>query len=575
MDETFELRGGGVWGVIRQWRVRGLILAVVLCLLFSVTPSEGDEAADRVVLDAERVSYNDETGLASASGEAVLRHRDVTIRAERIDYDAVAQKVEALPLPGEAVVLQAADKHLKGDRLIYDLETREGVLTGARTNLAVGAGVLYVWGGNLDVVPWDMAVERGLVRGEKGRPDDYIAEWRDVILTTCALDHPHYRLESRRISFIPGRKVIAKRPRIYLGKTYLFTSPLDYVVQIERRALKYSMVPYLQNKTDHGLGVGLSGALAWDTGSLSLGFVLWSRLELEWMVELEQVLGGGFSVRVGGVYTWDAPWDEKIFRPSASLFYDWNGWRAAFNWTKDEYIQDQKDSFYRYEGRLDRRAELTVASPWIPDPVNSSSWFRFKAAWGSYREKTPVYEGDEVMRYGLELRSYFERPLADSVEFFWDITGGTWFYDRDSFDQEWLRFFGGLRYCIGPFELGTGYERRWVWGESAMFWDQLRAAEKLHQKIRFPLGPELFFVTRGAYDLNESRISEAIYGLQWVSDCMKWELSYCNDRSRGAEDKISLSMSLLAFPGTEASFGQDIEKDVFERPDGLAAKAEK
>ena len=87
----------------------------------------------------------------------------------------------------------------------------------------------------------DYAVERGLVHGRPGRPDEYLAEWRNVVLTTCALDHPHYRIESKTITFVPGRSVVAKRPRLYLGNTYVFTSPMDYVVRIDRRAMKYSI----------------------------------------------------------------------------------------------------------------------------------------------------------------------------------------------------------------------------------------------------------------------------------------------------------------------------------------------
>ena len=162
-----------------------------------------------------------------------------------------------MPLPGGKVSLQAQGRVLEGDRLDYDLATKEGVLSGAGASLPVGAGTLYVHGEEINVLPWDMAVDRGLVRGRPGAADEYVAEWRNVVLTTCALDHPHYRLESRSISFVPGRRVVAKRPRIYLGNTYLFSSPMDYVVQIERRALKYSIVPYLQSSETRGTGGGL------------------------------------------------------------------------------------------------------------------------------------------------------------------------------------------------------------------------------------------------------------------------------------------------------------------------------
>ena len=338
MDETLEVAGapfsgaasrsGGGWGRLLLTALLGLSLLGAPLLAWA----EGADEPGKVVLNADRVSYNDETGQARAEGRAVLNYEGAAIRAERIEYDAHSQKVQAMPLPGEKVVLQAGDKSLAGDRLDYDLETREGVLSGAGTSLPVGAGTLYVHGEEIEVLPWDRAVERGLVHGRPGRPDEYLAEWRNVVLTTCALDHPHYRIESKTISFVPGRSVVAKRPRLYLGNTYLFTSPMDYVVRIDRRAMKYSIMPYLQSSETRGTGGGVTGSLTWDSGSLSVGVAIWSKVGMEWMAEVEQALGGGVSLRGGVAYSWDELWDETVWRPYASLSFERGGWRAALNY---------------------------------------------------------------------------------------------------------------------------------------------------------------------------------------------------------------------------------------------------
>ncbi|MBQ7263926.1 MAG: LPS-assembly protein LptD, partial [Synergistaceae bacterium] len=284
MDEALIVKGPPS----RGWR-RSCLLAHLLLALWA-SPALAQEEA-RAILDADRVSYNDETGQASAQGDAALTYQGMAIRAERIDYDAATQRVEAMPLPGEQVSLTYQGRTLRGDRLTYDLQSREGTLTGARTQLAVGEGTLFVHGGELDVLPWDMAVERGMVRGRKGRPEDYVARWRDVAVTTCALEHPHYRLEAKRIELIPGRSVVARRPRVYLGQTYLFTSPFDYAVDIQRRALKHSLTPYFQRSSSRGTGVGITGALGWDGGSFSLGLAWADRAGFEWMAEVEQELG--------------------------------------------------------------------------------------------------------------------------------------------------------------------------------------------------------------------------------------------------------------------------------------------
>lgn len=521
----------------------------------------------RVVLNADRVSYDDETGRATAEGAAVLNYEEAVIRAERIDYDAHTQKVQAMPLPGEKVTLQAGDKALRGDRLDYDLATKEGVLAGAGTSLPVGAGTLYVHGEEIDVLPWDLAVERGLVRGQPGRPDEFVAEWRDVVLTTCALDHPHYRIESKSIAFVPGKRVVAKRPRVYLGKTYLFTSPMDYVVRIERKALKYSVMPYLQSSKTRGTGGGFTGAIAWETGALSLGVALWSDIGAEWMIELEQALGGGFSIKGGVAYSWDDIWDETIWRPYGSLIFERGGWRAALNGSWKELVEDQKDLRYDYKGRLDRLPELDVRSPWFR--LSPESWVSLSAAWGAYREETSSHRSDVISRYGAGLRGYYEKSLGKGVDFFSRFQGEAWFYDKDNADQQMLWSLTGLRYRLGALDLATGYERRYAWGESAMLWDRYRERERLHQKLRFPLGREIFGMVRGSYDLEHSEVDEVFYALQWLTDCMKFELNYADDRASGGEGRVGLAVSLLAFPDTPASFGQEVDADPFERPRDL------
>ncbi|MBR1418744.1 MAG: LPS-assembly protein LptD [Synergistaceae bacterium] len=534
---------------------------------------------ERVILNANRVSYNDITGTASAQGKAVLTYKDAKVEAERIDYNSKTQKIEAMPLPGDVVKLSSQGRTVTGDHLDYDLNTREGVLQGAKTNLAAGAAgsTLYVYGGQIVVIPWETAVEKGLIKGKSKGASDFIAQWRDVTLTTCELDHPHYRLVSKRIAFIPGKSVIAKRPRLYLGRTYLFTSPFDYVVSLEKKAMKYSLMPHIHHSSKEGFGGGITGSLGWDTGSLSFGIAAARKTGLEWMLELEQELSREFTIMVGVDYSWDEVWNERVWRPRAALTWAKNGWQTRLRWTHDEYIEDQKDSMTKYKGRLDRKPELTVKTPWFR--TSPYSWLNLTAIYGAYSEEIYGASISSTTRYGLEMHSYFEKDLWPSVILFSDMTGGVWFYDRYDADQEMLRSFTGLKYGIGSIELATAYERRYTWGESAMLWDQFKERERIHQKIRFPLSrkdptttSQFYFAFRGSYDLDEKMVDKAIYSLQWVIDCMRWDLHYINDRAKDGDDKIGLTMSVNAFPNTPASFGDDDEKDPFDRPSDLPEK---
>ena len=540
----------------------------------SLAPLSESES-EKVTLNAERVSFNDETGYATAEGNAALKYKDMTIEAERIEYNADTQKVTAMPLPEQKVKIQytnqGTNRILRGDILDYDLNSGEGILTGPSTLVHLGEerGVLYVSGGEIDVIPWELAQERGLVTGN---PEDYIVEWRQVSLTTCALNHPHYRLESKTISFIPGKRVIAKKPRVYLGNTYLFTSPLDYVVNLKRKAATYSFIPYFQRSDTKGGGGGITGTIGWDTGSLSIGLSWMDKAGLEAMFELEQELNDYFSVKLGVEHSWDDLWDERVWRPYASLNYSHNGWDAALKWSKNEYITDRKDSLNKFKGRLDRRPEFTVWAPWIK--TSSYSWLRLRADFGSYIETLHGSNEENITsRYGMGFRHYFERPFNDKgLELFTNTEGSVWFYDREDADHEMLRSFTGLRYTIGAFEFGTGYERQYVWGKSPMQWDLYRERERIHQKVRFPLGREVYASARGSYDLDESMIDEMHYSLQWVTDCMTWDLHYKDDRTVDGNNEIGLSLTINAFSDRPASFGQSIETDPFDRPKDVPKK---
>ena len=528
----------------------------------SVTP-ETESAPDKVTLNADRVSFNDETGHALAEGRAVLQYNDTSIMAERIEYDADTQKIQAMPLPGEKVVLKQENRILRGDQLNYDLNTKEGLLTGAATKVGIGdsGGVLFVHGEDIEVIPWALAQERGLVRGT---PEDYFVRWHNVKITTCNLDHPHYRLEAKVITFVPGKRIIAKRPRVYLGNTYLFTSPLDYVLRLERREIGYAFLPYFQRSDTKGSGGGMSSMLGWETGSIALG-VSWARKSgWEYRVEIEQELSDKFSIKVGAERTWNDLWQERLWHPYGSLIYHYNGWQAELKWSHNEYVEENKDAFTQYKGRVDREPEFYIYAPWFRSSTHT--WSRIYAAYGSYKELIYGYpKSSTVSRFGLGLKSYFEYPIGETT-LFSNLNAEAWRYDKDSMHMEMLRIFTGIKYNLGALELGTGYERQFSWGESAMYWDQYYDLERIHQKVRFPVGREIYLAVRGSYDLKASMIDKMIYSIQWVTDCMLWDLHYKNERTFGGNDSLGLTISINAYPDSDVSFGQKREVDPFVRP---------
>ncbi len=523
---------------------------------------------DEVVLNADRVAFDDESGKATAEGNAVLTYGATSIEAERIEYDADTQKVKAMPLPGEHVVIKNNNRSLRGNQLDYDLVTQEGVLGGAHTKLAVGEGTLFVYGSEINVIPWELAEERGLVTGTS---QGYVAEWNHVTLTTCTLDHPHYRLVSKKVSFVPGKTVRAKNPKLYLGNTYIVTYPFDYVVELKRRALRYSIWPYFQRSSKRGTGLGVTGTFAWETGKAAFDVAWASKIDAEFRFEVEQQLDDHFSIFARLEYSWEDLWDEKVWKPMLALKYQNNGWTSEIRFSRKEYISEQKNSHYEYKGHLDRKPEFIVTSPWFRS--SQYSYLNVFATYGHYTEEVYKAFTHSVARYGLGLRNYFEYPLDEKGnEFFSDLSGVVFLYGKDDANHEMLRSFSGFRYKIGAVELGTAYERVYTWGESAMYWDEFVKRERVHQKIRFPIGREFYIYSRGSYDFVDHIFDETIYGLQWVSDCMVWDLYYRRDNTSGGDNQLGLLLSLRAFPDNRTSLGQNENKDPFLRPTELPKK---
>ena len=99
-----------------------------------------------------------------------------------------------------------------------------------------------------------------------------------------------------------------------------------------------------------------------------------------------------------------------------------------------------------------------------------------------------------------------------------------------------------------------------------MYWDEYGDRERFHQRVRAPLGREVYAAVRGSYDLRERMIDEVVYSLQWDTDCMLWDLHYKSDRTSGGDSSIGLTLTVKAFPDRRVSFGKREETDPFDRP---------
>jgi len=80
-----------------------------------------------VALDADKFADDQKTGMATASGNAIVTQCDLKLHADSISYDRKSQKVTAI---GHIVVVSEKSGIVSGDKGIYDLPKKLITLTG-------------------------------------------------------------------------------------------------------------------------------------------------------------------------------------------------------------------------------------------------------------------------------------------------------------------------------------------------------------------------------------------------------------------------------------------------------------
>ena len=539
-------------------------ITIVFIIFFSQFYTIAESAEKTVELNAEKVTYDDEFGTASAEGGAVLTYGDVRITAERIDYNDETGKIVASSLPEKGIVLSNGKQALRGEKLEYDLNTAEGIISGAKSTLAVGGTFLYVYGDNLEAIPYELAVERNLISNKSSYSGEYVIKWDNVSVTTCMLDHPHYRLEAKRFIFTPGHRVVVKSPRLYLSEKFIFTYPFDYIINVKRDSgIKTAIFPTVSYQSTKGTEIGFSGPITWDSGGIDFGVSYWTEIGFEWNVALEQRIGESFSIWGELQYSWDRVWDEKKLRPHVSLRYDQPYWFARLNWRESQYIEIQKNADYQYRGELDTAPEFVIGTNWLQ---SGQGWYRASAMWGQYRASTILANGTEVTepwrnRFRIAAESYIESNTG-AISPFLNLNASMAFYEEDM-RQDVISLVFGLRYDLGKIKLGTAYSQSWVSGETIMSWDQEFDSEKIYQMLEFPLGKYFSLSILGGYDLEASFLSEMNYTLRYLNDCMLWELTYRNDRNFGGENKVFFR---IGFTGTSVEIKNEEIFNPFDSP---------
>ena len=523
-------------------------------------PSVEDGKKD-VVLDAEKVVYDEPSGMAEAEGNALLTHDTIRIRSWRMELDTVGQLARATSRPGEKVTVHYGANRFTGDELEYDLNSREGVLKNASGDLPAGKGTVFLRGKNLEVVPFTSAIEKEWLKKSQARKikdqSQEVAKWSDVSLTTCSSGKPHYSLTTKRLVVVPGVRVIARTPRVYIGGRLLFTYPFDYVVPLhkEKDALLGIFVPSVVYDSDKGMGYALAGPFAWDSGELQMAFRYWSEVDMESRMTLKQRLGKGTSIFAGVEYSYDKDTEAKVYRPSWGVRTSRNGWRASLEWRQREKLEIVKSFGDTYRNVLHREPEYTITSPWWKLGSLSGFTWRVGGIWGEY-EVAHARRGSipSSSRFVGNIQAQYIGKTG-AIRPFWRGQYRYFSYSGSEETQEVSSMWIGLRTQVGELDFAAAWFSQGVKGRSPMSWDRASKREDVYAEVGTPLGADFYFSARAGYDVYRSRLGEMAYRFVLDHDCSQWELVYRDDQV-GKDDWVGLRFIVKAFPETPLVFGE-------------------
>ncbi|MCR5336466.1 MAG: hypothetical protein K6E42_07940 [Synergistes sp.] len=512
-----------------------------------------------VTIDADNVSYNENTGLAIAEGNVRIRNSEVYLTAPYVEYDSQRNVADAYSDSRENVVIEssATGDTYSGKHLKYNMNSKRGVLTQASTK----TGALYLSGGNARVMPIEDAEELGIIRKAKKKrtASEDIAEWLDVTATTCDFETPHYKLVTKKLIIYPGKKTILRKPKIYFGKTLLLTYPFDYIAGKKTDGL----VPIVRYDSTKGGGLGIKGPIDIGRfGELDIAAIYWTQDIFEARVRYNYNITDDLRLFANTARLYNDDIDETVWRPSWGLAYEKNGWEARLWWAEREIIKADDEAGSTDDYDVWRKPEFYINTPWFDEPLTGGR-LRLTGIWGKYKDNSRFSTGNYTERfvYGA---SYIGRPKW-SLGIFKPFYGARYFvYDYPDNDrtQKVTNAWFGFRYKIGEVSLSSAYRRRWVDGSSPMRWDRYYDNEYFIQTISFPLPipakpwQKWSLSIAGRYDLKHDDISSLRYTLSYDMHCMTWRLWYHDNRSDD-EKKVGLTFFINAYPEYRVRLGSD------------------
>ena len=222
-------------------KIQTLIIGILLFFgLSAILRAEEDISSFPVQVNGDQVQYFDTEKKVVGQGNVVVTYKDIKLTCKKVT--AFLESKEAIA-EGDVVVTRG-DEVLRGKKIVYNFQTETGVVTeGVAKN-----GVWYGGGEELrKISPQEIDI-------------------KDGYLTTCDLDKPHYRIQSKEVKIYLGKRIVAKNVTFNIGNVPVFYLPV-YSQPINDKFSKVNFVPgrdktwgpYLLSSYRYNLGEDVKG----------------------------------------------------------------------------------------------------------------------------------------------------------------------------------------------------------------------------------------------------------------------------------------------------------------------------
>jgi len=211
---------------MKERRLTFLLVLLSVVILFSPlsfceeekesTIVDKDKKKEPIVVDGDKVEFLSETKEIEAEGNVIISYQGSTLTCDKIKVNT--QTKDALAEGHVKIVSQKGE--ISGEKVVYNFDKSEGEII----NGEIKADPFYGKGESIE------RINANEFRVNKG------------YVTTCNLEHPHYRFQAKRIEVLPEQRVIARNVTFRVGRFPIFYIP-KLVQRLDENRPRVSVVP--------------------------------------------------------------------------------------------------------------------------------------------------------------------------------------------------------------------------------------------------------------------------------------------------------------------------------------------